>query len=154
VTRLRRALRAFVEYAWDNPSAEQDARTLLSAPKLGVWLGLEVLVIALGAALALFVLPQTDADVARAIVSVGTGPYLIFTTLGVVAVFLTLFVPVRAVGLLEGPRWRGYMDQVVTTGISPLRYSSCSSACSGARPSAGPSWPTRCSTRTPTCCSS
>lgn len=122
MTRLRRALRAFIDYVWDNPSAEQDARAILSAPKVGLWLGLEVLFIALGAALALFVLPSEVPEVRTAIVSVGTGPYLIFVTLGVVTLFLTLFVPLRAVGLLEGPRWRGYLDQVVTTGIGPLRY--------------------------------
>lgn len=122
MTRLRRALRDFLAYAWDNPSAEQDARTILSSPKLGLWLGLEVLIIAVGAALALFVLPAEDRAVGAAVVAVGSGPYLIFVTLGIVALFLTFFVPVRATGMLEGPRWRGYLDQIVTTGISPLRY--------------------------------
>jgi len=36
--------------------------------------------------------------------------------------FLALIVPLRASGLMEGPRWRGYMDQPITTGVTPLRY--------------------------------
>ena len=39
-----------------------------------------------------------------------------------VVCYATLVVPFRASGLLEGPRWRGYLDQLVTTGLSPLRY--------------------------------
>lgn len=118
----RQALRRAIDYVWDNPSAEQDARTILVSPKVGLWLGLEVLLIIIATVVALFVLPEEEDEFRRIVVAVGTGPYLTLVTLGVVTLFLTLIVPLRAVGLLEGPRWRGYLDQVVTTGITPLRY--------------------------------
>lgn len=116
-----RLLRRLVGYAWDNPTAEHDARSILSAHKIGLWLGLEVLLIAIAAALGLFAAPE-ERELREVMVRIGTGPWLIFCTLGTVAIFLTLVVPLRAVGLLDGPRWRGYMDQVITTGITPLRY--------------------------------
>jgi hypothetical protein len=118
----RALLRRAVDYVWDNPSAEQDARTILSSPKVGLWLGLEVIFIIIASSVALFLLPQEEDEFRRIVVAVGTGPYLILVTLGVVTLFLTLIVPLRAVGLLEGPRWRGYLDQLVTTGITPTRY--------------------------------
>lgn len=120
--RARELLRRLVAYAWDNPTAEHDARAILAAHKVGLWLGLEVLAIAITSAIVLLGLADGERVVRDAIVGLGTGPLLIFVTLGVVTLFLTFFVPLRAVGLLEGPRWRGYMDQLVTTGITPLRY--------------------------------
>jgi hypothetical protein len=114
-------LRRLVGYAWDNPTAEHDARSILSAHKIGLWLGVEVLLIAIVAAIALFAAPE-ERELREVMVRLGTGPWLIFCTLGTLALFLTLVVPLRAVGLLDGPRWRGYLDQVITTGITPLRY--------------------------------
>jgi len=123
VERLVRApLRRFVAYVWDNPSAEHDARTILSSPKIGMWLGLEVLLVLIGCSIAFFALPESDRVFRQAQVAVGTGPYLISAALITVSAFLTLIVPLRASGLMEGPRWRGYMDQLITTGVTPLRY--------------------------------
>lgn len=118
---LRRLVGRLIGYAWDNPTAEHDARSILSAHKIGLWLGVEVLLIAVAAALGLFVAPE-ERLYREVMVKLGTGPWLIFCTLGTLAIFLTIVVPLRAVGLLDGPRWRGYMDQVITTGITPLRY--------------------------------
>ncbi|MCO5171250.1 MAG: hypothetical protein M9894_33530 [Planctomycetes bacterium] len=119
--RVRAWLRAALTYAWDNPSAEQEARAMLAAHKVGLWLGLEALAIGAAAGASLL-FAQQDRGAREAVVTLGAGPFLTFVALGVVALLLTLFVPLRAVGLLEGPRWRGYLDQLVTTGITPLRY--------------------------------
>ncbi|MBX3472373.1 MAG: hypothetical protein KF878_36440, partial [Planctomycetes bacterium] len=118
----RARLAAAAAYLWDNPTAEQEARSMLAAHKVGLWLGLEALAIGAASAASLLLGAQHDRAVREAVVTLGTGPFLTFVALGVVALFLTLFVPLRAVGLLEGPRWRGYLDQLVTTGITPLRY--------------------------------
>ena len=109
-------------WAWDNPSAEHEARGILSASKLGIWLGLEILFLCGGAFAGFVLLPQEGRAINEAIVEVGTGQFLITTSLLTLTLFVTALVPLRAVGLIEGPRWRGYMDQVVTTGITPLRY--------------------------------
>lgn len=109
-------------YAWDNPSAEHDARTILSAPKVGLWLGLEVLAIILATTAMLVIAPAEEAEFRDLLEIAGTGRVLINTTFLTMTLLVTLVVPFRAVGLLEGPRWRGYLDQVITTGLSPLRY--------------------------------
>lgn len=119
--RLPGPLRRVVDYVWDNPSAELDARGILSSPKVGLWLGLEVLLIIIASWFALFVFPE-DSGLRRVMVDVGTGPFLTVFVLGAVTLFLTLVVPIRALGLFDGPRWRGYLDQLVTTGITPMRY--------------------------------
>ena len=110
------------DYVWDNPTAEHDARAILSSPKVGLWLGIEITLITLACAFTAFVLPETERELRNLASHVGAGTYLIATTLIILTIFLTLVVPLRASGLLEGPRWRGYMDQLVTTGVSPLRY--------------------------------
>lgn len=111
-----------VRYAWDNPSAEQDARSILSAPKVGLWLGLVVLLIVVNTASMLLIAPAEEREFRELLEIVGTGGILIDTTFLTVAGVLALIVPFRASGLLEGPRWRGYLDQLITTGLSPLRY--------------------------------
>ncbi|MBL4847787.1 MAG: hypothetical protein JKY65_19915 [Planctomycetes bacterium] len=111
-----------VRYAWDNPSAEQDARSILSAPKVGLWLGLEVLAILIATGSMLVIAPAEEREFRDLLETVGTGGVLIDTTFLTITALLALIVPFRASGLLEGPRWRGYLDQVITTGLSPLRY--------------------------------
>jgi len=111
-----------VRYAWDNPSAEHDARSILSAPKVGIWLGLEVLAIVIATGCMLIVAPAEEREFRDLLEIVGTGGVLIDTTFLTITALLALIVPFRASGLLEGPRWRGYLDQVITTGMSPLRY--------------------------------
>lgn len=112
----------FVGFAWDNPSAEHDARTILSSPKVGMWLGIEILLILAACAITLFGLPAAESDFRFLGVAVGIGPYLVASCMLMLTLFLTFIVPLRASGLMEGPRWRGYMDQLVTTGMSPVRY--------------------------------
>ena len=120
--RLVAWLRAATDYVWDNPTAEHDARAILVGPKVGLWLGLELLVVLAGAAVAFLAIPAGSPALRAALAELGPGTYLIAATQASLALFLTLVVPLRAVGLLEGPRWRGYLDQLVTTGITPWRY--------------------------------
>lgn len=116
------ALRRFVALAWDNPTAEHDARTILTPGKVGLWLGLEVALVLLSSALIQFVALPDSQELRRFVAEVGAGQVHAANVFGTVCAFLTLVVPLRASWLLEGPRRRGYLDQIVTTGISPLRY--------------------------------
>ncbi len=122
MTRALALLRRAGRYAWDNPSAEQDARRILSSLRLGAVLGLVTLLVLVAAGLALLWLPEEDRVLRRVVVEVGVGPYLTLVALGTLTLCLALVVPIHASGLLEGPRWRGYLDQLVTTGMSPARY--------------------------------
>ena len=120
--RLFLAWRAGADYAWDNPTAEHDARAILVGPKVGLWLGLELVVVIAGALIAFLGFATEVPGLTAALAELGPGTYLISAAQASLAMFLTLVVPLRAVGLLEGPRWRGYLDQLVTTGITPWRY--------------------------------
>lgn len=120
--RLKNAWRAAADYAWDNPTAEHDARGILVGPKVGLWLGLELIVVIAGSLIAFLGFATEVPGLSAALAELGPGTYLISAAQASLAVFLTLVVPLRAVGLLEGPRWRGYLDQLVTTGITPWRY--------------------------------
>lgn len=106
----------------DSPSVEHEERTLLSAPKVAVWLSLEAAVVVAFTVAALVVLPADEPAFAEVIAALGTGRCAAGAAQLAVLLFASLVVPLRAVGLLEGPRWRGYLDQVATTGISPARY--------------------------------
>ncbi len=108
--------RALAAAVADNPSAELDLRSLLVAPKLGALLGAEVLL--LGALLVGFL----QGDLQEVLTRRDRGDLPIAVVLLIVTLLLTWVVPARTQGLLEGPRRRGYMDQIVTTGVSPLRY--------------------------------
>ncbi|RMG08094.1 MAG: hypothetical protein D6731_22435 [Planctomycetota bacterium] len=118
--RLLARVVAAAQWAFDSPSAEHDARTILSSPKVGLWLGVEQLALLGGTAGGVAFLSELGhVDAFRGSDSGLLGTELEFLSL---ALFLTCIVPLRSSGLIEGPRWRGYFDQVVTTGISPLRY--------------------------------
>jgi len=116
------SLRQHLDKAWDNPSTEHDARSILSPFKVAVWLTLLNLLIAGGACLAIFVFPEVDRDMRAMVAGRGLGPYLISGAQLVLCWFLTLVLPLRVAGLLDGPRWSGYFQQVVATGISPARF--------------------------------
>lgn len=106
---------------WDNPSAEHDARSILSAFKVGVWLTMLNLALAGSLALTIFVLPE-DRDFRELILERGMGHCLISACQLTLAWFLTLVLPIRAAGLLDAARKAEYFDQIVSTGISPGRY--------------------------------
>lgn len=122
LAQIKGSLATAFEYAWDNPTAEHDARNILASPKVGMWLGAEGLLIGLMCTLAFFLFPTEERGFRQLLAGMGSGPYLLTTALLTLTAFLTLIVPLRASGLLEGPRWRGYLDQLITTGMSPMRY--------------------------------
>jgi hypothetical protein len=122
VTSPARLVAAALRSVLESPVTESDARDLFASWRVGLWLcGLVVFLAlaALGVGASYFVGVQPlPALVARN----GVGHVLVSTTLIATAAFLTLAVPIRAAGLLEGPRWRGYFDQLVASGITPWRY--------------------------------
>ena len=77
-------------------SAEHDARTILSSPKVGIWLGLEVLAIVIATGSMLLIAPSEDREFRDLLETVGTGAVLIETTFMTIAGLLALLVPFRA----------------------------------------------------------
>lgn len=119
----RRALESLLERARhvaDSPLVELDVRELLASWRTGSVLGFLTLAVGLAAlgAAALSSEPTFRASILRS----GMGQYLVSAAQLAIAAALTLFVPARALGLIDGPRWRGYFDQLVTSGLSPASY--------------------------------
>jgi hypothetical protein len=106
---------------WDNPSTENDARSILSPFKVGLWLTLFNIAIAIAVLFTFFVLPS-EYSFKRMFGMTGMGTILIATVQITLISFFTLILPLRATGLLDGPRWSGYFDQIVSTGITPFRF--------------------------------
>lgn len=106
---------------WDNPSTEHDARSILSPFKVGVWLTFFNICVVLGTLITFYALPN-DSSFRRLIGVSGMGSCLTSTVQLVLVAFFTLVLPLRAAGLLESPRWSGYFDQIVCTGITPARF--------------------------------
>lgn len=117
---LRSPLRQAVAALTDNASFELAVREILLSYKLAAWLGgtaLGVSVVALAWGLA-----SGESEAASFLVAVGPGRALIGSALLALTALLTLVAPLRALGQLDAVRWRGYLDQLVTTGIPPWRY--------------------------------
>ncbi|MDF1664474.1 MAG: hypothetical protein P1V97_22110, partial [Planctomycetota bacterium] len=106
---------------WDNPSTEHDARSILSPFKVGVWLTFFNICIVIGVLITFYGLPN-DSSFRRLIGVSGMGSCLTSTVQLVLVIFFTLVLPLRAAGLLESPRWSGYFDQIICTGITPFRF--------------------------------
>ncbi len=121
---IARALRSRLDRAaaalTDNASFELAVREILLSYKLAVWLGGTALVVsltALGWGIA-----SEEGPIASFLVAVGPGRALIGSALLALTGLLTLLVPLRAFGQLDAVRGRGYLDQLVTTGMPPSRY--------------------------------
>jgi hypothetical protein len=115
---LRRLLDAVIE----SPVAESDARDLLASWRIGLWIGLLVALVALSAFVNAGYYFAGERGYLTTVGKNGLGALLVASLQGATLGFLTLAIPVRASGLLEGPRWRGYFDQLVASGIAPWRY--------------------------------
>lgn len=106
----------------DSPSLARDQGTLWVGWRIGLWF-------LIMHAFFLIALPIMTAiglahgdGLGWASQALGLGQYLccnIFLTLGAV---LTLLTPIRATGVIEGPRWGRYFDQLTLSGITPARY--------------------------------
>ncbi|MEM7384580.1 MAG: hypothetical protein AAF514_06510 [Verrucomicrobiota bacterium] len=106
---------------YTSPTRERDMVAIFSPVRIAGWFLILNLVIIAGAAL-FFVFLQQVADDVSWIAGLGLGKMLagvIFLSLGA---FLTIFIPIRILGFLMGPRSNRYFDQIVISGISPIRY--------------------------------
>lgn len=108
------------EAATENPSFDQDLGRVLSPLRLAFWLSLLNLAI-LGISASFLISFRNDPAMHGMLNRHGLGTLLLATTQLALAVFYTLLVPIRVTRIIDGPRADAYFDQVVTTGISPLR---------------------------------
>ncbi len=119
---MRRVL-SRVARAADSPTLLRDLSSLVSPWRVGAWF--TVLNAALGTLLggAVFLWAvEGDRTLTQLSAALGLGQSLACLLLLGLGAICTVLVPIRAAGLFEGPRWGRYFDQVVLSGISPLRY--------------------------------
>lgn len=120
---LGRALAAVargVREVLDSPLVELDVRELLSSWRTGVVLG--ILTLAVGLVALAAGAASSDSPFRAIVARFGMGHYLVVAAQLAIAAALTLLVPIRAIGLVEGTRWRGFFDQLVTSGLPPRTY--------------------------------
>jgi len=119
---LKRLLQKLL-YATDSPTLTRDMQSLLSAWRVGVWFLL--LNLTLGITLAIFIflsIYANDNDFISVVEGLGLGQFLTLAVMGGIGALCTIFIPLRASGLFEGARWARIFDQIISSGISPLRY--------------------------------
>lgn len=107
----------------DSPALLQDLASLFLPWRLGFWLHILNLVLLSMLFTMVFLGAKTDSILFSLISqNLGLGQYLACTLLLGLGFLCTVLVPLRASGLIEGPRWGRYFDQIVSSGISPARY--------------------------------
>ena len=107
----------------DSPTLLRDVTSLLSPWRAGFWL--TVLNLVLGCLLGSMVVAAAlvrDRTISMMSSELGLGQYLASMLLLGLGGICTLLVPIRAAGLFDGPRLGRYFDQLVLTGVSPIRY--------------------------------
>ncbi|HZU99436.1 MAG TPA: hypothetical protein VFF73_22195 [Planctomycetota bacterium] len=120
--RAYREARRFLDGVLESPVAEADARDAFAAWRVGVSMMLLVALVAIAAFWAGGAYFTGVRPLPELVARHGLGALLMASLQIAVTAFFTLVVPARAGGLLEGPRWRSYFDQVVASGIAPWRY--------------------------------
>ena len=114
------ALRRLTGLVRDSPTYGRDRANLMS----GVTIGTAGLL--LNAAVLVMVLPllldPDDRDFREITQNVEFGQLLALILLGGASGFATLLIPLRMVTVFWGPRGGRYFDQIVLSGISPLRF--------------------------------
>lgn len=114
------AVRSFLGLFRDSPTYGRDRANLLSAFTIGVT------ALLLNGAVLFLVLPlmldPDDRDFRMLTENVEFGQLLALALLGGAAAFATLLIPLRLMGVFLGPRVGRYFDQIVLSGISPLRF--------------------------------
>lgn len=114
------AWRQFLQDLRDSPSFGRDRANLISAFSIGTTaLLLNAVVMLLLLPLMLF---PDDRDFATLTQNIEFGQLLALILLGGAAAFATFLIPLRLVTVLWGPRIGRYFDQVVLSGITPLRF--------------------------------
>ncbi len=105
---------------FDSPTFDRDRANLFS----GFTIGLTGLI--LNGAVLLFVMPlllDPDDSTFRAITeTVGFGQTLALILLGGATILATFLIPLRLISVFWGPRIGRYFDQIVLSGISPVRF--------------------------------
>lgn len=104
----------------DSPTYGRDRATLISGGTIGV-AGLLLNFAVLTLVLPLMLDPD-DPDFRPLTENLEFGQLLALILLGGAAAFATLLIPLRMVSVFWGPRVGRYFDQIVLSGISPLRF--------------------------------
>ena len=114
------AIRRFADFFWDSPTYGRDRANLLT----GFTIGTAALL--LNGVVLLFMLPLVmypdEPSFQRLTDNVGFGQLLALILLGGATVLASLLVPLRLATVFFEPRNGRYFDQVVLSGISPLRF--------------------------------
>ena len=114
------AIRRFIDLFRDSPTYGRDRANLIS----GFSIGLTALL--LNGAVMVLVLPlmldPDDRDFRDITENVEFGQLLALILLGGTTAFATVLIPLRLVTVFWGPRIGRYFDQIVLSGISPLRF--------------------------------
>ncbi len=109
-----------VKFFWDSPTYGRDRATLISGFSIGT-AGL-----LLNGAVLMLVLPllldPDDRDFRSLSENLEFGQLLALALLGGATALATLLIPLRLATVFWGPRMGRYFDQVVLSGISPLRF--------------------------------
>lgn len=113
-------LRRLMSLLRDSPTYGQDRVNLISASTIG-FTSLILNGVVLCLVLPLMANPN-DSDFRTMTENVGFGQLLALILLGGATVCAGLAVPVRLAAVFSGPRIGRYFDQVVLSGISPLRF--------------------------------
>lgn len=115
-----KSARDLVSLFLDSPTYGRDRANLVTASSIGT-AGL-----LLNGAVLMLVLPlmldPDDRDFRMLTENVEFGQLLALILLGGAAAFATLLIPLRLVSVFWGPRVGRYFDQIVLSGISPLRF--------------------------------
>ena len=115
-----KAVRGMFAALGDSPTYERDRANLVSGFTIGT-AGL-----LLNGAVLCFVLPllmdPDDPSFRHITESIGFGQTLALILLGGATIFATLLIPLRLVSVFWGPRIGRYFDQIVLSGISPMRF--------------------------------
>ena len=115
-----KAVRRFIALFRDSPTYGRDRANLISGFSIGT-AGL-----LLNGAVMMLVLPlmldPDDRSFRELTENVEMGQLLALILLGGATVFATVLIPLRLVSVFWGPRTGRYFDQIVLSGISPLRY--------------------------------
>ncbi len=114
------AIRRMLDLFRDSPTYGRDRANLIS----GFGIGTSALL--LNAAVLMLVLPlmldPNDRDFRELTENVEFGQLLALILLGGATAFATFLIPLRLVGVFMGPRMGRYFDQIVLSGITPLRF--------------------------------
>ncbi|MDA0810782.1 MAG: hypothetical protein O3C21_00095 [Verrucomicrobia bacterium] len=121
-----------IRYLGNSPTHERDLATMFTPIRLGVWFLFlnATLIFAIGSVF--FALSEYSASQwqdgmigmtdENSLQAVGLSDILTSVIFLSLSAFVTIFVPIRVVGPIMGPRMGRYFDQIVLSGISPVRY--------------------------------